>query len=298
MVVSKIFGGLGNQLFCYAAARSLAIKTGSKLYLDLYSGFRKDFYRRTPAIQLFNVQYAPASRLFQFQYPGGVKVSGALRFLSKQSDVVHRHYYFERDFSRYDEGLLNLSARPFVYLDGYWQCERYFADVAEVIRKEFTFHADHDAENCEWAARIGEVNAVALHARRLHGVPNKKNAQPKAGIRSLDLQYYLSAMQEISREVNNPHFFCFSDYPEWFKENLRTDFPVTFVTHNQYGADRTHEDFWLMSQCKHFIISNSTFSWWAAWLSTFPSKIVVAPDLSFWECKDVIPPTWRIRTGA
>jgi hypothetical protein len=298
MVVSKIFGGLGNQLFCYAAARSLAIKTGSNLYLDLYSGFRKDFYKRTPAIQLFNVQYAPASRMARFQYPGGVKVSGALRTLSRHSRAIHRHYYFEHDYSRYDEGLLKLSAKPFVYLDGYWQCERYFFDIADVIQREFTFVGEHDAENREWAARIGEVNAVALHARRLHGVPNQKSAQPKAGIRSLSLEYYLNAMHEISQEVNNAHFFCFSDYPEWFKENLRTDYAVTFVSHNQYGADRTHEDFWLMSQCKHFIISNSTFSWWAAWLSTNSSKTVMSPDLSFWECKDIIPPAWRIRKGA
>lgn len=298
MVISKIFGGLGNQLFCYAAARSLSIKTGSELYLDLYSGFSKDFYKRSPAIQFFNVQYRRAPRYAQFQYPGGIKVSGALRALSRQSQWVHRHYYFEHDYSKFDSGLLNLAAKPFVYLDGYWQCERYFASITDVIRNDFAFVAEHDAENREWAERIGSLNAVALHARRLHGVPNQKNAQPKAGIRSLDLAYYLNAMQEINREVENPHFFCFSDYPEWFKENLHTEFPVTFMTHNQYGADRTHEDFWLMSQCKHFIISNSTFSWWAAWLSNYSSKIVIAPDLSFWENQDIIPPGWRTRKGA
>ncbi len=244
------------------------------------------------------MQCTPAPRLAQFRFPGGIKLLGALRSFSRHSRAVHRYYYFEHDYTRYDEGLLRQSARPFVYLDGYWQCERYFTDIADVIRKEFTFVAEHDTENREWAARIGEINAVALHARRLHGVPNQKNAQPKAGIRSLDLAYYLNAMEEISQQVENPHFFCFSDYPEWFQENLKTDFPVTFVTHNQYGADRTHEDFWVMSRCKHFINSNSTFSWWAAWLSSYESKMVIAPDLSFWENQDIVPPGWRMRTGA
>ena len=298
MIVVKIFGGLGNQLFCYAAAKALAVKTGRPLYLDLYSGFKKDFYRRAPAIQQFNIHYQTAAWWQQFQFLGGIQAVTALRKLARTQHWLHPYYYFERDYTRFDEHFFDHRASRFIYLDGYWQCERYFQDIAPLIRQEFEMVTQHDTENKEWAAKIKGVNAVALHARRLHGVPNQKNAQPKPGVRSLSLDYYQNAMAEISERVTNPHFFCFSDYPEWFEKNLKTDFNITFVSHNQYGADRSHEDFWLMSQCRHFITSNSTFSWWAAWLSRHENKIVFAPDLSFWESQDIIPRGWLTRTAS
>ena len=155
----------------------------------------------------------------------------------------------------------------------------------------------HDNENKEWAEKIKSTNAVAMHARRLHGVPNQKNAKPNPNVRAISLRYYLDAMNEIGSQIPNPHFYCFSDYPDWFQENLRTEFPVTFIKHNQYGYDRSHEDFWLMSQCKHFIISNSTFSWWAAWLSNQVNKIVISPDRIFWGLQDIIPAGWHERSA-
>lgn len=297
MIISKISGGLGNQLFSYAAARALAVKTGRPLYLDLFSGFKKDFYRRTPTIKLFNIQHEPALWWQQFQYPGGIQLITLLRQGAKNIDWLQRYYYFERDYARFDEHFFDARTQRFIYLDGCWQCQRYFEDIAPLIRKEFEMVGEHDAENREWAAQIASVNAVALHARRLHGVPNQKNAQPKPGIRSVSLDYYQGAMKEIAERIPSPHFFCFSDYPEWFEQNLKSDFPVTFMKHNQYGLDRTHEDFWLMSQCKHFVISNSTFSWWAAWLARNPEKLIFAPDLSFWDSKDIIPANWEIRQG-
>lgn len=298
MIITKIFGGLGNQLFCYAAAKSLAIHSGRPLVLDVRSGFKKDFYKRAPTIDLFNVTYEPAGKWQSFQFPGGTKTIGALRKLTGKNDWLHNYYYFERDFSRIDPHFFEQPKRSFIYLDGYWQSEHYFKAIEPVIWQEFQMKAIHDEENKTWAREIRSRNAVALHARRLHGVPNQKNAKPKPGVRSLSLEYYHRCMDELASQVADPHFYCFSDYPEWFQQNLRTHYPITFVTHNQYGADRSHEDFWLMSQCKHFIISNSTFSWWAAWLSDFREKKIFAPDLSFWDNKDIIPAGWHIRNAS
>lgn len=298
MIIAKIFGGLGNQLFCYAAAKSLSIQSGRPLILDTASGFKKDFYKREPTINFFNVAYQPANAWQSFQFPGGIKASGALRKLARTNDWLHKYYYFERDFSRNDPLFFEQPKGSFIYLDGYWQSDYYFKSIESLIRQEFQMKEVHDEENKEWAKEIRSRNAIALHARRLHGVPNQKNAKPKPGIRSLSLDYYHECMEELANKVADPHFYCFSDYPEWFQQNLHSPYPITFVTHNQYGADRSHEDFWLMSQCKHFIISNSTFSWWAAWLSNFADKTIFAPDLSFWECKDAIPQRWQIRNAS
>ncbi len=298
MIIAKIFGGLGNQLFCYAAAKSLAMHSGRPLVLDVSSGFKKDFYKRSPAIDFFNVAYVPAGRWQSFQFPGGIQAIGALRKLTKKTDWVHNYYYFERDFSRFDPHFFEQPKGRFIYLDGYWQSEDYFKSIEPLIRQEFQMKSIHDEESKRWAGEIQSRNAVALHARRLHGVPNQRNAKPKPGVRSLSLAYYHRCINEVARQVTDPHFYCFSDYPEWFQQNLQTDYPITFVTHNQYGADRSHEDFWLMTQCKHFIISNSTFSWWAAWLGAFTGKQVFAPDLSFWDNKDIIPAGWQIRNAS
>ncbi|MCA6379552.1 MAG: alpha-1,2-fucosyltransferase [Cytophagales bacterium] len=298
MIIARIFGGLGNQLFCYAAAKSLAEHSGHSLVLDISSGFTKDFYRREPILNFFNIAYQPAKSWQSFQFPAGIQTIGALRKLATKNDWMHQYYYSERDGSRADAAFFDQPKRGFVYLDGYWQSDYYFKSIESVIRKEFQMKEIHDDENKAWAKEIQSRNAIAMHARRLHGVPNEKNAKPKPGVRSLSLAYYYQCMEELAVQVENPHFYCFSDYPEWFQQNLQSRYPITFVTHNQYGADRSHEDFWLMSQCKHFIISNSTFSWWAAWLSNYVNKKIFAPDLSFWECKDAIPRGWQIRNAS
>ncbi len=298
MIIGRCFGGLGNQLFCYAAAKSLAQKTGRKLYLDLHSGFKRDFFKRTPEISLFNVPYKEAGYWQSFQFPGGVKVTTALRSLTLKNNWLHKYYYHERDLAHFDPAFFDQPKSGFIYLDGYWQSEKYFESIAPLIRQEFEMLDNHDNENREWAEKIRNTNAVALHARRLHGVPNQQKAQPIKGIRSVSLQYYIDCMNEISSKIENPHFYCFSDYPEWFEEKLKTSHNITFITHNKYGENRSHEDFWLMSLCKHFIISNSTFSWWAAWLSVYNDKIIFAPDLSLWECKDIIPSSWQIRNAS
>ncbi len=296
MIIVKIFGGLGNQLFCYAAAKALAEKTKMPLYVDLYSGFQKDFYKREPALTHFNVPIKRAGTLGSFKFPFSTKLITLLRKLSIKHPFIKRFYYFESDFSKVDTAFFSIQTKPFVYLDGYWQSEKYFEDIKEILKKEFVLTTPHSDENKTWAEKIKNENAVVVHARRLHGVPNEKNAKPRSDIRSLSLDYYSKSMDLIASKVENPHFYCFSDYPEWFKDNLKTSYNVTFVTHNQYGENTTYEDFWLMSLCKHFIISNSTFSWWAAWLAENTEKIVIAPPLDIWENKEIVPKDWIIST--
>jgi hypothetical protein len=135
----------------------------------------------------------------------------------------------------------------------------------------------HDSENFKWAQKISESNAVCLHARR----GKYKFALPT--------EYYHRAVEYVAQKISNPHFYCFSDDPEWIFKNLSIDYSYTVIDHNK--EDRNYEDLWLMTKCKHYIIANSTFSWWGAWLNPISDKIVIAP--ANWGYDTVVPKGWK-----
>jgi hypothetical protein len=271
MVIARIFGGLGNQLFIYAAARRLAWVNQVPLQLDI-SGYQEDYYKREYCLHHFNIQ----AKVISPVYAGTIgKIRRRLgRQISQLRKFANRSYICE-EFPALDPRLLHLQVKKKVYLDGYWQSERYFKDAEEVIRADLQIATQHAPENLELAKRIRTVNAVALHARRLHGVPQYSGGQPSQKVPALHIDYYRRAIELMASKVANPFFFCFGDYPQWLQENLKVEFPAYFITHN--GDDKNYEDLWLMSLCKHFIIANSTFGWWGAWLSNWPEKIVIAP---------------------
>jgi len=183
--------------------------------------------------------------------------------------------------------------RP-IYLDGYWQHEEYFKDIRDQVCQELTLHTPHDPVNVDWAKRIGSVNSVCLHVRRLHGVANVADAKPLSTStqQHIDTSYYDRAVELLAKKVKEPHFFVFADYPDWARENIHTSYPTEYITHN--GADKDYEDFWLMGQCKHFIVANSTFSWWAAWLSQNPEKIVSVPKAAIGFMLKSAPSSWLL----
>jgi hypothetical protein len=108
------------------------------------------------------------------------------------------------------------------------------------------------------------------------------------------LEYYHTAVRTLAAQVPDPQFFVFSDDPDWTQQNLKLPYPTTYVTCN--GLERDYEDLRLMSHCRHHIIANSSFSWWGAWLSTFPAKTVLAPSTWFREppqaSRDRVPAGW------
>jgi len=155
--------------------------------------------------------------------------------------------------------------KPFLnYFDGYFQSEKYFADCIEDIRKEFQFKDK---------LKIPEGNAVAIHIRRGDYVK-------LADIHLVCTPaYYENAIAYIQSHVENPTFYVFSEDLEWVRQNINIPSNSVFVDYNQ-DMPSSH-DMQLMSLCKHNIISNSSYSWWAAWLNKNPGKIVVAPDKWF-----------------
>jgi hypothetical protein len=285
MIVAKIAGGLGNQLFQYAAGRALAHRLGAPFWIEA-SG-TGPYCDRPIDIGRFNIQ----AQVLPFRRPlQEIFTRRPLFSIAKRIDRLDLHLRYKvlldpRD--RVEERFFSISGR--VYLDGYWQSERYFLPVADLVRRELTLREPPDAAN---AALLEKIDAVDLHVRRGDYLAPKNAA--RFGVLGLD--YYDWAIQLFASRLSQPHFFVFSDDPAWTRENIRPAAPVTYVTHN--APDRGFEDLRLMARCRHFIIANSTFSWWGAWLGEDPGKQVVAPRQWIQEGRAMtherIPPGWII----
>jgi hypothetical protein len=274
-VYARLTGGVGNQMFQYAAARRLAFIHDAQLQLDL-----REFQNRQRhyALDGFCIRGQPASaqRLRQLN----CMMRWPSRLLTRE--VVKR--YKERSF-RFDPEVLEL--KPPVYLDGYWQSERYFDDVRSEITSEFSFASDPSPRIAEMVEGMRAGAAVAVHVRRTDFV-ERAIVRQKHGSCSID--YYRAALLFVRSVEPLVRVFVFSDDMEWARRNLAELDPVTFVEGNT-----VHDDLRLMSSCKHNVIANSTFSWWAAWLNRSPDKIVVAPTPWFADGpsdSDLIPHTW------
>jgi hypothetical protein len=289
MIVTKLIGGLGNQMFQYAAGKALAEKHKSNLLLDLNAYDlepNNSYTTRKFELDVFNVTYKRAddSDISYFlKDTGKLKRLFARMFPSKQEKMVLNeigHLYYE-DF-------MNCPANT--YLNGFWQCEKYFLSVREILMKEFSMKAAVPENIQQYKAKIENCNSVSLHVRRGDYV-NLKAAIEFHGTCSLD--YYENAFDFISSDNDKLNVFVFSDDINWCKENIKLGNPI-FVEQNN-GAEW---DLFLMSKCKHNIIANSSFSWWGAWLNDNPSKIVTLPP--FWfknvrtESTGIAPFAWKI----
>lgn len=286
-VIARIKGGLGNQLFCYAAARRLALANNAELVIDDVTGFARDRqYRRKYMLGHFNIaarKAAPAERLEPFERCR----RGAAKFLSKAKPFFQRSY-LEEESAVFDPRLLDFKVQGALYLDGLWQCEKYFKDAERTIREELRISPPRDPANAAMAEKIRGCNAVSLHVRWFDDAAKKDSAI------NLPPAYYTRAVKEITRKVQDPHFFIFSDDPAAARQvpGLPGD-RSTVVSHNQ-GEESAYTDLWLMTQCKHFIAANSTFSWWGAWLADMnAAKQVIVPDAIRKFNADIIPPGWE-----
>jgi hypothetical protein len=291
-VIVRVLGGLGNQLFCYAAARRLALANNAELVIDDVSGFTRDFrYQRQCALDHFHItarKATPRERLEPFpRYR---------RYLAKmiaRRRPFSRRKYVEQEGIDFDSRLLNYAVEGTVYLDGLWQSEGYFKDIEDVLREDLLIDPPRDSANEDMADRIRSAKAVGVHVRWFE----KPQPGGDGSEYNLESGYYSRAVKWIMDRVDDPHFFLFSDDPD--AARLLVKLPedlVTCMDHNR-GAENAPADLWLMTQCKHFIIANSTFSWWGAWLSRFPDKMVLGPALKIegmaaWGFKGLVPDEW------
>lgn len=289
MIIVKVFGGLGNQMFQYAAGRSLALAHDCQLKLDLswFDAYHSYAYQ----LNLFGIKadIATADEVSRFvgSFPR------LARMLLKRFWVGRKTYYVERGFA-FDEGFYGRT--PPLYMDGYWQSWKYFQDYAKQIKEELTLSNPMVGMNLELARQIAKRNCVSIHIRRGDYVTNP-TANSVHGF--VGGEYYVTALQRISESVPDPFYVVFSDDLEWARRNLSIIENVVFVDHNR-GAS-SYEDMRMMSMCQHHILANSSFSWWAAWLGYHPGKQVFYPSNWFAtsgkDISSLCPPGW-IRVGA
>lgn len=268
MIIVKILGGLGNQLFQYAFGRRLANSLDVPLKLDI-TAFN-DYKLHDYALCHFNV-------IEEFASPEEIKrlkgVGRLLRFRRYYEELVlpfYKRTYVKERCLDFDADIMKISGDA--YLDGFWQSEAYFKDIENLIRKDFTLRTSFGVESLTLLSEIQNTNAVCLHVRRGDYV---NNPQTNMFHGTLSMNYYSKAIAIIADRVFSPKFFVFTDDQNWAMKNIRISYPVKYVSHN--GRSRNYEDMMLMSNCQHFIIANSTFSWWGAWLGREANKIVIAP---------------------
>lgn len=288
MVIANILGGLGNQMFQYAAGKALAYRTNQDLKLDITSF---DLYKlRNFDLDFFNVRYEVASSSELDAYK-----KNKYSILSRLSNRLFLKSFFENDkvyrelFYHFDPKVLHLKKN--VYLFGYWQTEKYFQDIKSLIINDFSLRhpISQSAQNVE--VDILQSNAVSLHVRRGDYISNPE-ANSFHGTCSLD--YYKNAVSLIIDSQPSTTFFVFSDDIDWCKQHFTFLDNPHYVELDESAPDC--EEMYLMSQCKHNIIANSSFSWWGAWLNQNPDKIVVAPKKWFADesinTSDLIPVSW------
>ena len=294
MILVRLSGGLGNQMFQYAVGRALAEKHKAVLKLDLtLLNERKNI----PANQVFREydldvfsmeQNFATQEEVEYFNPVSKNIFSRINYRIRRK-LRPKELYIAR-FRHFDPAVLELPDD--VCLVGSWQSEKYFNSISQIIRRDFTFRKEFDAETEKLAARILSGNSVCINFRRTDYVSNPLY---KELLGAMDIEFYNKAIQYIRDRVKDLVLFVFSDDLEWCKQNMKFDLPVTFVTEEFYGEKYSFK-LKLMSLCAHFIIPNSTFGWWAAWLGTNPDKLVVAPqrwykDTSF-DSKDIVPDKW------
>lgn len=279
-------GGLGNQMFQYAAIRALSLERGIDFCVDFDCPYKNVKYKyeldkfiiNTNKANCIQLLYSKpkrkiAKRIYRLL---GLNINGRL-VIEKKDFIYDSSFFLVDDFS---------------YLSGFWQTEKYFIKFANQIRRDFEFRDPPDEINFEIITEMNHKNAVSVHIRRgdyvefteinkVHGV--------------CGYEYYRKAIDLIKLKVIEPHFYFFSDDIDWVKEHLRfDDINATYIGHNV--GSKSFEDMRLMSNCSHNIIANSSFSWWGAWLNKNPEKIVVAPlkwmNDSINSNSDLIPDGW------
>jgi len=289
MIIVKLKGGLGNQLFQYATGRQLSniYDTEFKIDISFFETYALHKYSLSP----FNIREIIASpyEVASLTYQKTGTIERTMRWLLSKPRRLAVSYINEKYF-HYDPEILSLPDG--VFLDGYWQSEKYFEGISDIIRREFCIKTPVEGKNLEILESISSSESVSLHIRRGSYVLPPYNAVH--GLSSL--AYYQKSVDYIANAIKSPYFYIFSDDPQWTRDNLKLSYPCTFIDQND--AVKDYEDLRLMSHCKHNILANSTFSWWGAWLNQNPGKMVIAPSQWFADPEmnnktiDLIPGNW------
>ena len=286
MVIVELSGGLGNQMFQFALYKKLELMQ-KDVAMDT-SFFRSGQNLRKLELDVFHLSYKEisdqeAAHIRGYGYHD--TILDKIRYKLRPSNIAVYH----DTIGEYQSQIFEMDN---VYLSGYWQNEKYFNDIRKEIFTCFAFPDSLEEKKKKLLEKIQNENSVGIHIRRSDYLI-KENRDVYGGI--CTKEYYENAIEYIREHICHPVFYLFSDDLNWVRENLYRE-GMVLVEHSENQPSYT--DMYLMSQCKHNIIANSSYSWWGAWLNSKDGKMVIAPDNWFnnHETTDMICKDW-IRIG-
>lgn len=289
MIITRLIGGLGNQLFQYAAGMSLARFHQVDLKLDI-SGY-SNYLLHDYSLQNFEISAKIATNDELKKHLKNNYLFNKLNEYTNFLDLfnIKKRQQIEKSFA-YDHNFYSFPRDS--YLQGYWQSEKYFLPIKKNLKKEFTLKGSIINNSSPFLPGISSSNSVSVHIRRGDYFSNLATNKIH-GI--LPIEYYIRSVNYLNSVEKNLLFYIFSDDIDWCNKNLKLN--CDFVIVESFNSNFI-DDFRLMSLCKHNIIANSTYSWWAAWLNANPNKIVIAPKMWFRSkernSNDIIPSNWIV----
>jgi hypothetical protein len=294
MIIARLSGGLGNQMFIYSTAKCLANEKNDSLLLDDITAYRNYIYKWTYGLDKFNFN---ETLLSQTSYSFIKYILPIIKKAMEGGISIFKNkifYYLSEPGNKEFIDFKKINSK-IIYLDGYWQNPSYFNSYSELLKNNFLFRNHLDENNTKILNNILESSSVALHARQLRNLSSEGRIVSDDKSKILDVSYYVSAINFIKEKIVDPHFFCFGDNPDWIINNIQPIFPeMKFTPVNNPGEQRSHYDFILIQHCRHVILSNSTFVWWAAWLNNHKNKIVISPAIKYWDNESIIAKDWIV----
>lgn len=289
MITVRLKGGMGNQMFQYAFGKAMAARLGTSVNFDcsllLDRARGKEFVYRDYDLDIFNVdaQFSVEPSTLRTLYK--LRSSTLSRYIKKwaaKGKPIFKEPHFE-----VSEQLLTNPVNNQIY-DGWWQGHPYFDSITEQLRNDFTFKTGVLPGSAELHNKITATNSICLNVRRTDFLTTP-------ALNATNLEYFLRGAEHMATLVEQPHFFVFSDDVEWCRENIQLPHPVEVVEHSHKGH-KFGNYLQLLAACKHFIIPNSSFAWWAVWLNGNTDKHVIAPKNWFnegdYDTRDLVPQNW------
>lgn len=271
-MIVRLSGGLGNQLFQYAFGRSLAIARGEQLFLDDFA-FQRDKTREY-ALQYYPIKAKRLKGVRKLYYNGMIYLDRVFRFMPKGQNKFG--LYYEKD----DFGFVDLKKDNAVYYNGCWQNVAFLDGMKELLKQELVYSQALDEKKQNVLKYIKENNMVAVHVR--HG--DYLNAQNQNSYEVPTVEYYRKAIKYLREKQPDCKFMFFSDDMKWCKDFFEKEQQCMFF--EELENNSAQEDMFFMQQCKHFIIANSSFSWWAALLGETANSVKIAPKQ--WYCNNTL----------
>jgi hypothetical protein len=288
-IIVRLKGGLGNQMFQYAAGLALAIRNDAELLIDVTSGFARDrVFQRTFSLNTFPLQAREAG------------ISGQLPFWFEQIGQRYKFVgspllrcrpwgtFIGENELRFLHEVVQFRCDKNVWMEGYWQSENYFADCHDAVFKDFTITVSENSNFLRMARMIETCNSVSVGVRLFEELPGID----KSGVGGLvPFSFYESAANRLVDEIGDSTFFVFSTTSANVLDKLNLPGEIFYITPDN-GFDGVVNSLWLISRCSHHILSNSSFYWWGAWLGERgnPGTKVIACDL--FPNQDTIPSRW------